>query len=74
MTHYVYQGDPLKDGDGPPVITAFGVRFERGQPVQVQDAAIGRKLDANGHFEKVDGRRMGRKQQDVSDNGDVHEA
>lgn len=57
MAYYIYQGDPLMKREGPQIVTAFGVRFERGEPSKVEDDAICAKLDRNGHFKKVDGRR-----------------
>ena len=41
------------DGDGPEVLTAFGLSFPKGQPVEVTDAAIQAKLEGNSHFERV---------------------
>lgn len=64
MAYYSYEGDPLREGEGPQSVTAFGVRFQRGEPIKVDDPTISGKLDGNGHFKKVDGRRKS--------NGDVH--
>lgn len=36
-------------------ITMGGKRFEKDQPVDVDDPALGSKLDGNGEFEKVSG-------------------
>lgn len=56
MAHYIYDGDP-GGGANPGHVRAFGIRFELGRPVKVDNEAICAKLDANGHFQKVDGRQ-----------------
>lgn len=56
MAYYRFLGDPLHGREGPPVVTVFGHRFEMGEPVKIEDSAVCKKLDGNGHFEKIDGR------------------
>jgi hypothetical protein len=56
--HVTYLGDP-NSGDGPQVITAWGLSFAKGEavPVSVETAAgetMLRKMRGNSHFRVVD--------------------
>lgn len=75
MAHYIYEGDP-GGGSNPDRVRAFGIRFEQGRPVKVDNEAICAKLDANGHFRKVDGQQATkalRKSGQGAASGDVHQ-
>lgn len=45
-------GDPNNKGDGPNESVHYGYRFNKGVPVEV-DEAVAAKLAKNSHFEQV---------------------
>lgn len=54
MASFIFVGDPKHRGDGPQSIDVLGHSFSRTKPTAVTNDAIIKKLEGNGHFERVD--------------------
>jgi len=67
MAKYKFVGDPRYDGEGPDVISCHGMTFPKGIAVDVEDAAIVAKLDANSHFELAKAAGPGRPRKVAND-------
>lgn len=50
-----YIGDPKNGGEGHDVLLAYGLRWPKGEPVEVSPE-LAAKLRGNDHFEPVKGR------------------
>ena len=50
MKSITFIGDP-RDGDGPQIISMWGMMFEKGRAEMCDDAAIVAKAEGNSHFE-----------------------
>ena len=68
MPAFKFIGDP-NGGDDPDGMVAFGHVFPKGEPVMVEDKSAIAKLEANSHFQKVDGRTLKKKKASDGDAG-----